>query len=189
MNLKTASFVIVAFLVGASGGGMWSWGESSGEVWKEGRLWTPVIQFISASWQTSLQLDVNRHPARVHKWPLEVTGHALIAAAEMHQRAPFFPVEVSQCNYGAQTWMHRSNISVMSPPGAEWMEHLLNNAFVLLVHIILWENAIRNISISLCLLHEIAFFSRAELKHHRCAIRKWETLWIWELWQLGLGAY
>lgn len=83
---------------------------------------------------------------------------------------------VSQCNYGAQIWMHRSNISVMSPPGAKWMEHLLNNAFVLLVHIILWENAIRNISISLCLLHEIAFFSRAELKHHRCAIRKLKTL-------------
>lgn len=99
-----------------------------------------------------------------------------IAAAEMHQRALFLSIVVSQCNYGTQTWMHRSNISVMSLPGAAWMEHLLNNAFVLLVHIILWENAIRNISISLCLLHEIAFFSRAELKHHCCAIRKLKTV-------------
>lgn len=137
--------------------------------WSSKYLWR-------ASWQIGLQPYVNRRPARTHEWQLEGMGHALKAAAEMHQRAPFLAIVVSQCNYGVQTWMHRSNISVVSPPGAEWTEHLLNNAFVLLVHIILWENAIRNISISLCLFREIAFFSRTELKHHRCAIRKLKTL-------------
>lgn len=121
-------------------------------------------------------VDVNRRPARIHKWQLEVMGHALIAAAEMHQGALYLSIVVSQYNYGAQTRMHPRNISVMSLPVAEWMEHLLNNAFFLLVHIMLWGNAIRNISISLCLRHEIAVFSRAELKHHRCAIRKLKTL-------------
>lgn len=136
-------WLIVAFCAWAFGGKPWSWGNLCNQQGRHVRRWAckfkwPCQYLQRASWQLHLQQGCKPASSTHQLKSLKRSGTASVAAAEIHHRAVILLVVVlSHRNYTARTWMHHNNTSVLSLPRAEWIERLLNNVFVLLVHITL----------------------------------------------------